>query len=57
MLEEAPLYERFHQIIEKATAITAPALNQNLRDIGEKIQNDGFRPLSEANKSLNRSGG
>ncbi len=44
ILDEAPLYERFYEIVQKATAITGPALNQNLRQIGKKIQHDGFRP-------------
>ena len=44
VLDGAPLYERFYQIVRKATAITGPALNQNLRLIGAKIENDGFRP-------------
>ena len=44
VLDAAPLYKRFHEIVQKATAITGPALNQNLRLIGKKIQHDGFRP-------------
>ncbi len=44
ILEEAPLYARFGDVLKDAIAITGPNLNKNLREIGKKIETDGFLP-------------
>lgn len=44
VLNAAPLYTRFSEIIIDATAITGPGLPQNLRNIGQRIEADGFHP-------------
>ncbi len=42
LLKAAPLYARFHEIMQSGVSITAPGLNAHLRKIGKKIESDGF---------------
>jgi thiamine pyridinylase len=44
LLRAAPLYQTFLKVMSNATALTGPGLNDRLRAIGKKIENDGFSP-------------
>lgn len=42
LLKAAPLYSRFHEIMQTGVAVTAPNLNGRLRSIGKTIESQGF---------------
>lgn len=42
LLRAAPLYGRFHEIMQSGVAVTAPDLNGRLRKIGKKLEAQGF---------------
>ena len=49
LLRAAPLYSKFRQIMESAVTVTGPKLNENLREIGKKIDQQVF-PLSNVRR-------
>jgi thiamine pyridinylase len=44
LLQAAPLYNRFFEIMKQSVSLTGPNLNGNLRDIGKGIQKTGLSP-------------
>ncbi len=44
LLKAAPLYATLYEMMTNTTAVTGPNLNTNLRNIGKKLQKDGFWP-------------
>lgn len=44
LLQAAPLYKKFHQIMEQSVSLTGRNLNNELRNIGKDLKKSGFTP-------------
>jgi thiamine pyridinylase len=44
LLQAAPLYTKFYEIVKSSISLTAPKLNDELRTIGSKLTKEGFTP-------------
>jgi thiamine pyridinylase len=44
ILQAAPLYAKFHEVMKQSVALTAPKLNDKLRAIGKVLAGSGFSP-------------
>jgi thiamine pyridinylase len=44
LLQAAPLYTKFHEVMKQSVSLTAPRLNDELRTIGKELVKSGFSP-------------